>query len=204
MVAPVTLIVFSGIALVIALTPGPDMMFCIARGAEGGRRAAVLAALGLLLGPLAGVAIAALGIATLSEHVPGALDVIRWLGAGYLLWLAWQSLRRPSRRTGAEPSAGRQIGAGIFVGLTNPQGAGVVLTLLPQFIDPARNVFTQSLVLGLVLSLTAFFVNATFGLLAANARVAVLSRPMFARALRLLSAGIFGALALRLVAGHRA
>lgn len=205
MIDPVSLLAFLPVAL--AVGPGPEMMFCLGQGLRGGRRAGVLAAAGLVAGPLFGVAVAATGLAALTDAVPGALSLFRWFGAGYLLWLAWRSLRDPalmSPGTAEDPKPARTFGGGLLVGLTNPKGAGFVFALLPHFVDPAGPVLAQYLTLGAILSATGFAVNAVVGGCAGTLAPLLAERPRVGRLIRWLGAGIFGALAARLAFGGRA
>lgn len=207
MIDPVIFFTFLSAALAVALVPGPEMMFCLGQGLRGGWRAGVLAAAGLVAGPLFGVALAATGLAALTEAAPGALSLLRWFGVGYLLWLAWRSLRDPAAIspdvvTAAKPA--RSLGGGLLVGVTNPKGAGFVFVLLPQFVDPAGPVLAQYLIFGAILSATGFAVNAAVGGCAGRLAPVLAERPSVGRLIRWLGAGIFGALAARLAFGGRA
>jgi len=207
MIEPVTLLAFVPATLVIALVPGPEMMFCLGQGLRGGRRAGVLAAAGLVPGPLVGVAVAGLGLSAVTEAAPGAFTLVRWAGAGYLMWMAWRSLSAPAgvaRPVSETAKAGRTLAGGLLVGLTNPKGAGFVFALLPQFIDPAGPVLAQVLTLGAILSAIGFAVNATVGAFAGRIGPVLVQSPGMGRLFRWLTAGIFGALAARLVVGGRA
>ncbi len=204
MIDPLTLLAFFPAALVLALSPGPEMMFCLGQGLHGGRRAGVLAAAGLVPGPLTGVTLMALGLASVTEATPGAFTLIRWIGAFYLLWLAWRTLRGGVAAEDARSGAGRSFGGSLLVGLTSPKGAGFVIALMPQFIDPAGPVLAQFLFLGTILAATGFAVNATVGAFAGRVAPLLMRNPGLGRLLRWFTAGVFGALAARLVIGGRA
>jgi len=202
MIDPFQLLIFLPAALALALIPGPEMLFCIGQGARFGAPRAMRAALGMTLGAMAGAAIAGLGLAALAARLPEAFTLIRWLGAGYLLWLAWRSL------SAGGDTGGRGGGAvgGLLVGLTNPKGAAFSLALLPQFMDPARALLPQALILGAVMAGCALAVNCAAGVLAARLGTALTAAGAGARAdrwLRRASAGIFGCLALRVIAGGK-
>ena len=205
MIDPLTLLAFVPAALVLALSPGPEMMFCLGQGLRGGRRAGVLAAAGLVPGPLIGVTLMALGLASVTEAAPGAFPLVRWIGAGYLLWLAWRALRGDvAAPEAARSGAGRTFGGSLLVGITSPKGAGFVFALLPQFIDPAGPVLAQFLILGAILAASGFAVNATVGAFAGRFAPLLMQSPGLGRLLRWLTAGVFGALAARLLIGGRA
>ncbi|WP_233235975.1 LysE family translocator [Bordetella sp. LUAb4] len=108
-----TLLSFFGIAVLLALTPGPDNLFVLMQSALWGRRAGLLVVLGLCTGLVGHTAAVAAGLAALLAAWPTSLVVLRLCGAAYLLYLAWQILRSVLRseaggaaRAGAEAEAG--------------------------------------------------------------------------------------------------
>ncbi len=211
-----TLTAFFGVAVLLALVPGPDNVFVLLQSAQRGWRAGMAVVLGLCAGVLVHTAAVALGLAALFAASAGAFAVLKLCGAAYLLWLAWQSLRAapvapppvqematsapqavaPALQAGAWRMAGR----GMAMSLSNPKVLVFFLAFLPQFADPARGpVAPQLLVLGCVFMLAALLV---FGAIAcfSGAFGALLQRS--ARAQRLLaqvSALVFVGLAVRLV-----
>lgn len=199
MIDPAVLWTFVPAALALNLTPGADMMFCLGQGLRGGPRAALAADAGIALGCLVTCAIAGAGLGAVIAAMPLAFDVIRWLGVGYLLYLAVQALR--SRPEGAAPPLrpARAFVQALMVNLTNPKVILFILAFLPQFTDPARPVLPQFLMLGAILSLGGLIVNGAVGLSASGFG----RRLARARALSLLSAGVFSALALRLALMER-
>ncbi len=205
-------------ALALNLTPGADMLFCMGQGLRLGPAAAIAASGGVALGLMVHVLVAGLGVGALVAANPGAMEVIRWLGAAYLLVLAWQALRAaaapgepaPTPATanageGPQASLGlrRAFWQGMAVNLTNPKVILFVLAFVPQFIAPQRAVLPQFLVLGAVVALGGFLVNAAAGWGAGGlARRAAQGGAR--RLLGVISASIYGALALRLVLMERA
>ena len=203
-VDPWVLLAFLPAALALNLTPGADMMFCLGQGLRAGPRPAVAASAGIALGGFVHAGLAGIGLSALIAAAPGALEVIRWLGVVYLLWLAVQALRAgPVRAAMARQvrprAAWRAFGQGLVVNLTNPKVILFVLAFVPQFVDPARGaVLGQFMVFGAVLSLGGFVVNGAVGVFAAGAAGRLAGNPVLARALGWISAGIFTGLALRL------
>lgn len=203
-VDPVILLAFLPAALALNLTPGADMMFCLGQGLRAGPRAAVAASAGIALGGVFHAAIAGLGLSALIAAMPGALDVIRWIGVAYLLYLAVQALRSAPVTTAmarqVQPRAAhRAFLQGLVVNLTNPKVILFVLAFVPQFVDPSRGAVPgQFLIYGVVLSLGGFAVNGAVGVFAAGAAGRMAGNLHLARLLGWISAGIFTALALRL------
>ena len=100
-----TLSTFFGVAVLLALTPGPDNLFVLLQSAQRGWRAGMAVVLGLCLGLMVHTAAVALGLAALFAASPTAFTVLKFCGAAYLAWLAWQALRAPA---GAGQDEGQQ------------------------------------------------------------------------------------------------
>lgn len=196
-----TLLAFTPAALALNLTPGADMMFCLGQGLRGGPKAALAANVGIAAGGMVHVTIAGLGLGAVMATHPALFDVIRWLGVGYLLWLAVQALRSsgPNPPHGRRLTPARAFRDGLLVNLTNPKVILFTLAFIPQFVDPARGpVLAQFLILGLVLSLGGLLVNGVVGLSAGGIGARLATSPTLARVLGYASATVFALLALRL------
>ncbi len=200
MIDLLTLLAFIPAALALNLTPGADMMFCLGQGLRSGRGAAVAASAGITAGCMVHVVLAGLGLGAVVAALPGLFDVIRWVGVGYLLYLAWGAWRgRQVAADGVPVPAARAFRAGFIVNLTNPKVILFVLAFIPQFVVPeAGPVFGQFLIYGAVLSLGGFIINGLVGLFAGQAGRKLTGSPVFARWLGRVSGTIFAALAVRL------
>ena len=200
MVDPYILLAFVPAALALNLTPGADMMFCLGQGLRSGRRSAVAASAGISAGGMVHVALAGLGLGAAVAALPVLFDLIRWLGVGYLLYLAWSSLRHPAaiQELPGAP-AHRAFVEGFLVNLSNPKVILFVLAFVPQFVDPSAGaVLGQFLIFGLVLGLGGFLVNGLVGVFAGHAGKHLIRSPLALRWLGRISSGIFAGLALRL------
>lgn len=148
------LIAFALVALGLELTPGPNMIYLISRSLSQGPRAGLISLMGVGIGFVTYMLLAAFGITAVVMAVPYAYDVLRIAGAIYLLYLAWQALKPGGRspfevRSLVKDSPCKLLLMGLMTNLLNPKAAVIYLALLPQFIDPARgSVLTQSLALG--------------------------------------------------------
>jgi threonine/homoserine/homoserine lactone efflux protein len=156
---------------VVILTPGPDMLFCLASGLEDGPRSGCLAALGVASGAAVHIAASAVGLATLFRAAPLLFDAVRLLGAVYLLALGIGALRdRSVLADSGEQVMGprnRAYWRGLTTNLLNPKMALFSVAFLPQFIDPgAGPVAVQFLVLGSVFIVLDVIVDCSVGLLA--------------------------------------
>lgn len=187
-------------ALALNLAPGPDVLFASASGMQGGSRAGALAGLGTGLGSLAHVAMAVLGLGAMLAADPRMLGVIRWLGAGYLVWLAVRAWRAPAAPPAGPASIRRGhavIGRAALTNLLNPKPLLFFLAFLPQFADPGFGPLWQQLLgLGLIFVASGTLVTAGYGALAGwaggriGARMTVMNR---------VAAALYLALAARLV-----
>ncbi len=205
-----TLIAFFGVAVLLALTPGPDNLFVLVQSAQRGWRAGMCVVLGLCLGLVGHTAAVALGLAAVFAASSAAFTVLKLCGAAYLAWLAWGARRAPATAGGPQAlpeqagGALRMVGRGVVMNLTNPKVLIFFLAFLPQFADPARGALApQIMALGLVFMVATLLV---FGAIAcfSGAFGALLQRS--ARAQRLLNrtAGlIFLGLAVRLATAQR-
>lgn len=200
---------FSLAALVLVLTPGPNMIYCISRTLSQGRPAGLVSLGGVLLGFFVHLLAAALGLTALLMAVPLAFDAIKLAGAAYLLWLAWQAIK-PG---GAAPFQARSLPAdppatlfrmGFITNLLNPKVAMFYLSFFPQFLQPERgSVLLQSLQLGSVQIAVSGSVNALL-ILGAAGITATLSRSRgWLLAQRYLMGLVLGGLAVRIALSEK-
>ena len=195
---PWVIATFMGASVLLYLTPGADMMFVIASGLSGGAKAAVSATAGIILGVCVQVALAAGGLAVLIAASPLALDVIRYLGAAYLAWLAWTSLRSDGSIATRKGRAQlwQAFRRGLFTNLLNPKVILFILAFLPQFVDPVIGPeWQQILILGALFAIGGFIADGLIGIFAglASDRIRKSTKTM-----NRISGVIFAALAARL------
>lgn len=203
-----TLLAFFGIAVLLALTPGPDNLFVLMQSAMWGRAAGMLVVLGLCTGLLGHTAAVAVGLAAVFAASPAAFTALKLAGAAYLAWLAWQAWRAPAEAGGqgrVEPLPRAALyRRGIIMNLTNPKVLLFFFAFLPQFTRPAAGPMAWQIVeLGtafivatlLVFGAIAFFSGA-FGQLLRRS-------PAAQRWLNRAAALVFVGLALRLATATR-
>ncbi|MEP6722077.1 MAG: LysE family translocator [Variovorax sp.] len=194
---------FSLAALLLALTPGPNMIYCVSRTLVQGQRAGLVSLGGVLLAFLVHLVAAALGLTALLLAVPLAFDAIRYAGAAYLMWLAWQAVK-PGGTAPFEPRAlpadppARLFRMGFLTNLLNPKVAMFYLSFFPQFIHPERgSVLWQSAQLGAAQIASSALVN-TLMIVGAASITAVLSQSTgWLRAQRYVMGSVLAALAVR-------
>ncbi|WP_206410419.1 LysE family translocator [Lysobacter enzymogenes] len=205
---PQTLAAFFATALFLAVVPGPDNVFVLTQSALRGKRAGLWVVLGLCSGLLVHTGAVALGVAALFERSRLAFDLLKYAGAAYLLYLAWQSLRAPAMTVASgedeRSGAGRLYLRGIVMNLTTPKVSIFFLAFLPQFVDKqAGSVTLQMLALGATFILATALV---FGALALSAGAVGQRFARSARAQRWMNraaAAVFAGLAAKLAAAQR-
>jgi threonine/homoserine/homoserine lactone efflux protein len=203
------LLLFSLAALGLVLTPGPNMIYLISRSIIQGRRAGLLSLAGVVAGFLGHIFLISFGLTAVFMSIPLAYELLRWLGVGYLLWLAWQSVR-PGATSPFEPHAlppdppAKLFRMGLLTSALNPKIAVFYLSFFPQFTHPEHgNLLAQNLTLGLLQIAISTSVNLLIVLSAARIAAWFGTRPMFIRIQKWMMAGILTGLAIRMAADQR-
>ncbi len=202
-------LLFSGAALLMALTPGPNMVYLLSRSICQGRRAGVISLLGVVAGFLVHMLAAAVGLSALFMAVPMAYEILKWAGALYLLYLAWQAVKPGARspfeaRDLPQDSPRKLFAMGFLTNLLNPKIAVFYLAIFPQFVSPAHgSVLVQSVVLGLTQIAFSFSVNLGIALSAAGLASWFQHHRRWQAVQRYVMGGVLAALALRLAAEQR-
>lgn len=204
-----TLAFFAAAALALCATPGPDMLLIASRSVSQGKASGFATLAGIQVGTYCHALAAALGLSQLFLVVPVAYDVVRYAGAAYLFYLAWQAFRS-SGAIQAPVAGGRRypIGVvfrqGLLTNLLNPKMALFVLALFPQFVDPnAGSVAVQILLLATVLNLIGILVNGAVILTASGLGRAFSTRTRWRRAPQILLGTVFAGLAAKLAFDER-
>ena len=203
------LLMFAAACLVMVLTPGPNMIYLISRSICQGRKAGVTSLLGVVAGFFVHMLAAAIGLTAVFLAVPLAYEALKWAGALYLLWMAWQAVR-PGARSPFEarellPDApSRLVLMGFLTSVLNPKVAMFYLSIFPQFISPAHgSLFIQSILLGLTQISVSFTVNFLIALFASAIAVWFVRNPLWLAVQRYVMGGVLAALAVRLMLEQR-
>lgn len=191
-------------ALIVVITPGIGVLFTLSAAISRGSRAATVAALGCTLGILPHALAAIVGLAAVLNASALAFQTLKYLGVGYLLYLAWTTIRERGGLTiDSTPSRSTRevIRSAILVNLFNPKLTLFFFAFLPQFINPRDQHPTAALtMLSAVFMLLTFAVFLAYGLLAATVRDEILARPKvlawIRRSFALAFVGLAGKLAL--------
>jgi threonine/homoserine/homoserine lactone efflux protein len=193
--------IFLGAAFVLLITPGPSIMYVMARAIARGPHAAVLSAVGLALGDLLQVVATAVGLSALLASAPAIFSVLKFAGAAYLIVLGTLTLM--GKGANVYPVEGNNRGQDIakhslilqgFLAL-NPKTALFFLAFLPQFVDPrAGSTSTQILMFGIAFVVLGFLTNSLFGCLGGKLGDIARSSSVFQALIRFASAVILMAL----------
>jgi threonine/homoserine/homoserine lactone efflux protein len=184
---PKAFALFLAAALALLLTPGPAVLFIVARSVELGRKAGLVSALGAATGTLFHIAAAALGLSALLLSSALAFSVVKWLGAGYLVWIGLRILL--GRGNGETPAArapraplSQVYRQAVVVNLLNPKTALFFFAFLPQFVDPARGmVAAQLATLGAIFALLGVVTDSLWALAAGSIAGRLRRNPRLAR-----------------------
>lgn len=188
-----TYVAFLVTTFVIVVVPGPDHVYLGAVALRDGRRAGVIAAAGMAVAMTIHTLVAVTGVGAALAAVPAALQVIRLVGAAYLIHLGVTTLRSRSEPTADEPSTSRRVFTrAIVVNLTNPKIIIFFLAFLPQFVDArAGAVPMQLTVLGLSFVLLGLVVDVAYALAGGTVRRLLASRGTQVRSLGTVSGVVY-------------
>jgi threonine/homoserine/homoserine lactone efflux protein len=168
---PSRLALFVGAALLLLVVPGPSVLYIVTQSVSHGRRAGIVSVAGITTGTLVHIAAATVGLSALLASSALAFDVVKYLGAAYLIAVGLRRLAGWEREAGPQARDPRDLGRlyrqGIVVNTLNPKTALFFLAFLPQFVDPGRGTpWLQILVLGLLFAALGFFSDGTWALIA--------------------------------------
>lgn len=214
-----SLLAFFGVAVLLALSPGPDNLFVLMQSIQRGWRVGIAVVVGLCLGVVVHTTAVALGLAAVFAASSIAFTVLKWCGAAYLAYLAWGAWRAPvaadasaggaaASRSGRADIAGTDllvmVRRGVVMNLTNPKVLIFFLAFLPQFADPAIGpVGPQIFVFGAVFILAAFLVFGAIALFSGAFGNLLLRSPRAQFWLNKITAVVFVGLAVKLATAQR-
>lgn len=207
-----TLFTFVLASAILSFAPGPDNIFVLTQSALHGKRAGIFITLGLCTGLIVHTLAVALGLAAIFMVSALAFNILKFIGAGYLIYLAWQALRASNTDLKAEPkttqasalSSSVLYRRGIIMNLTNPKVAIFFLAFLPQFTNPdAGSLSLQLIFLGGLFIVVALLVFSLIAVLAGFIAVWFKNSPTAQLVMNRIAALVFIGLAARLIMINR-
>ena len=202
-----TLMMFFGASVLLALSPGPDNLFVLAQAAQRGQLAGLAVTGGLCTGLLVHTTGVALGVAAIFMASEMAFSALKYTGAAYLLYIAFQAFRATGN---TEERQVQRLGfkklylRGIIMNITNPKVSLFFLAFLPQFTDPAYGpVFPQFILLGVLFILSTILIFGGLSLLAGSIGTTLRKSVKAQEILNKLAGIVFVALAVKLAFARR-
>lgn len=195
---------FALFALVLAITPGPNIAYLVSRSISQGWRAGFISLIGIAAAFVIYMLCAVFGLTAIILNVPLAYDVLRFGGACYLLYLAWQALR-PGGRSPFQVYAlkadgtSKLLSMGFLTSLLNPKVAVFYVSVIPQFIDPARGyILEQSLLYGFTQIIISVMVNSVVIIAAGSIALFLARKPNWLMVQRWITGLVLAGFALRM------
>lgn len=203
-----TALSFLSVAVVLTLAPGPDILFVIAQSLSQGKNAGIATALGLCTGLVVHISAAVLGVSAVIYQSALAFAIVKYAGAAYLLYLAWQAFNEKDAGLALEREERLTLMSlykkGIFMNVLNPKVSLFFLALLPQFVHPsAGQIPRQMLVLGVIFLVQALVVFTLVSIGAEKLRHWLLSNERIARRIHWLKGVLFAVIGIQIAFSER-
>ncbi|WP_245957375.1 LysE family translocator [Chitinophaga flava] len=199
------LLLFALAALVMVLTPGPNMIYLVSRSVTQGRKAAMISLGGVACGLLFHITLVSFGLTTILMAIPYAYTILKTIGVIYLLYLAWQAIKPGGRPVFENAGALKYdkpvklFSMGLFTSMLNPKIAVFYMSFFPQFIKPEYgSILVQSFTLGFIQILMSFTINSMIIFSAAKVTRWFSANPKWVRAQKWFMGSVFAGLALKM------
>lgn len=190
-----TLWIFVLAAFALIVTPGPSVLYIVARSIEQGRLAGVVSALGIATGTMVHIAAAAFGISAILMTSATAFTIVKLLGAAYLIYLGIRTLMQKDHAVEVEveeQKLSRIFTQGMIVNVLNPKTALFFFAFLPQFVDPVRgSAAVQIFMLGMIFNVIAISSDSIYAIIAGTIRVWLKQSKSFWRRQRYFSGSVY-------------
>ena len=203
MIEPAKFLFFLGVSWALIIAPGPDMLYVITRGIAHGRRAGILSAIGVVCGILVHTTAAAFGLTLVLQTSALAFLLVKYIGAGYLIYLGIKAWRDKSTFDLQTPTplvtSGALFWQGVLSNIFNPKIAIFFLAFLPQFVDQGSSYVTwQMLFLGVTFACFGLCFLLVVGYSSGTIGRWLTRRPQYTQSLQRLAGGILIGLGIRL------
>jgi threonine/homoserine/homoserine lactone efflux protein len=195
---------FLGAAILLTLMPGPDILFVIAQSISQNKKAGIATALGLCSGLIVHITAATLGISAIIYQSALAFAVVKYAGATYLLYLAWQSFKE--KETGFTINNNKPLEyqslykKGILMNLLNPKVSLFFLALLPQFVNKSMGHITlQMFILGVVFLIQALVIFVAVSVFSEKLRHFLLTNSFIAKRMNIIKGSLLALIGIQIV-----
>ena len=198
------LLLFGLAALVMVLSPGPNMIYLISRSLSQGKKAGIISLFGVMVGFLFHILMVSFGLTAIFFAVPYAFTVVKFLGVGYLLFLAYNSVTSKNKIFDADQNLKsdkplKLFNIGLLTNVLNPKMAIFYLSFFPQFIKPEfGSILSQSFQLGIIQIIISFSINFLIVISAASMASWFSKKPIWLRIQRWFMASVLTGLAVKM------
>ncbi|WP_299840274.1 LysE family translocator [uncultured Tenacibaculum sp.] len=198
------LLLFGLAALIMVLSPGPNMIYLISRSLSQGKNAGIISLFGVMCGFLFHILMVSFGLTAIFFAIPYAFIVVKFFGVGYLLYLAYNSIKSENRIFDADKNLKpdkplKLFNIGLMTNVLNPKMAVFYLSFFPQFIKPENgSILSQSFQLGIVQIIISFSVNLLIVISAAKMASWFSKKPIWLRIQKWFMASVLTGLAVKM------
>lgn len=199
------LLLFALAALIMVLTPGPNMIYLISRSLSQGRNAGIISLFGVICGFLFHILMVSLGLTAIFFAIPYAFVVVKFMGVGYLLYLAYNAIKTSkgnifvTDKTLSKDRPLKLFNIGLLTNVLNPKMAVFYLSFFPQFIKPEYgSILAQSFQLGTIQILISATVNFIIVITAAKMASWFSKKPLWVRVQKWFMASVLTGLAVKM------
>ncbi|MDO5972042.1 LysE family translocator [Flavivirga aquimarina] len=198
------LLLFALASLIMVLSPGPNMIYLISRSLSQGEKAGIISLFGVMCGFLFHILMVSLGLTAIFFAVPYAYSIVKFLGVGYLLYLAYNTVTSKNKIFDADNNLKsdkplKLFNIGLLTNVLNPKMAVFYLSFFPQFIKPEYgSIFSQSFQLGIIQIIISFSVNFLIVISAAKMSKWFSKKPIWLRVQKWFMASVLTGLAVKM------
>lgn len=198
------LLLFALASLIMVLSPGPNMIYLISRSLSQGKKAGVISLLGVMCGFLFHILMVSFGLTAIFFAVPYAFVAVKFLGVGYLLYLAYTTVKSENKIFDADQNLKsdnplKLFNIGLLTNILNPKMAIFYLSFFPQFIKPEYgSILSQSFQLGIIQIIISFSINLLIVISAAKMASWFSKKPIWLRIQKWFMASILTGLAIKM------
>jgi len=198
------LFLFGLAALVMVISPGPNMIYLISRSLSQGKNAGILSLLGVMCGFLFHILMVSFGLTAIFFAIPYAFIVVKFFGVGYLLYLAFNAVKSKNKIFDANQNLKsdkpiKLFNIGLMTNVLNPKMAVFYLSFFPQFIKPENgSILSQSFQLGIVQIIISFSVNLLIVISASKMANWFSKKPIWLRIQKWFMASVLTGLAIKM------
>lgn len=209
MIDTTSLYMFIIASFLLCLAPGPDNIYVLTQGMTKSKKAAIVTTLGLCSGIIIHTSAAAFGISVIFQTSELAFNLVKYIGAAYLLYIAYQAFRhRDDKLDLTAQNSSNELKKlyikGFFMNVLNPKVSIFFLAFLPQFVNPELgSVPMQMIILGLVFMALTVVVFSSIGIAGNMLSSKLMENPSISKILNILTSFVLGALAVKLALSSR-